>query len=686
MRPYSRYLRRTGAILLLCCAPVWAQLAQKPSYYEQQKRAAELDASPSTPNHIASGNSQALARPPAKWRREPTAPLPPDAADSLPALSDAAAFKRMMRVYDAGTPMEIQHLLFAIDLRDPKQLYYINTRRFQLHEDFVRAKRLVPDTSRAALNRNYDTPTRHFLFGTLAWQNNLRVWTYEFWEGDTLSPEMLQTAQTRLQASFFAPLRFKTNSTHHEAIAQQAGLTPVTQAELLQNQSYLPLNTGTARGRLRLVRTASDAIELEPTDIAVLADTPLSLPPVAGVVTAKASTTLSHVNLLAKGWGIPNAYVQEALQVFADLQGQWVKLEVERTNYHITADTPPAKPARTITLIPAPRLQAMGLLPLARLRAPDRQHCGSKATNLGTIAVAQHTGQLTGVAPVPDGFCIPFIEFADFMRSDAVRQRIAQAEATSGFATMRSTRRDVLERLRRELIAMPLPEAQTVRWTQQWRTQLGGQGVFVRSSSNSEDLPNFSGAGLYDTVPNVTDETALAQAVKTVWASVFNLDAWEARQWAGVPHDLVVMGVFVQHAVPAQSAGVMITAAPFDATHQGATFIAAKRGLGIRVVEGQRQAEEVLYSQHSRAVQVLSRSADATALALDARGGVREESTDPARAVLDDTLVRRLAQAGERIEQLFGSGPQDIEWATDAQGQIMILQARPFIVRHRQAP
>ena len=29
-----------------------------------------------------------------------------------------------------------------------------------------------------------------------------------------------------------------------------------------------------------------------------------------------------------------------------------------------------------------------------------------------------------------------------------------------------------------------------------------GQGLFVRSSSNSEDLPNFSGAGLYTTVPN----------------------------------------------------------------------------------------------------------------------------------------------------------------------------------------
>ena len=63
--------------------------------------------------------------------------------------------------------------------------------------------------------------------------------------------------------------------------------------------------------------------------------------------------------------------------------------------------------------------------------------------------------------------------------------------------------------------------------------------MFVRSSSNSEDLPNFSGAGLYTTVPNVTDENMLAEAVKQSWASVFNYSAYEARRIAGLPHDSV---------------------------------------------------------------------------------------------------------------------------------------------------
>ena len=54
------------------------------------------------------------------------------------------------------------------------------------------------------------------------------------------------------------------------------------------------------------------------------------------------------------------------------------------------------------------------------------------------------------------------------------------------------------------------------------------------------------------------------------------------------------------------------------------TYISAKRGLGIKVVEGKRQAEQVMYSSWSKAVQVLSRSAEDTQLVPDAAGGVRE--------------------------------------------------------------
>ncbi|RZI93072.1 MAG: pyruvate, phosphate dikinase, partial [Variovorax sp.] len=261
--------------------------------------------------------------------------------------------------------------------------------------------------------------------------------------------------------------------------------------------------------------------------------------------------------------------------------------------------------------------------------------------------------------------------------------RLAQIEQSPGFATDPQVRRQALAALRDEIVQWPVDADTSAAWRARWQSQLGGQGVFVRSSSNSEDLPGFSGAGLYTTVPNVKNGDALEVAVKKVWASVFNAEAWEARRAARFTADAVYMGVFVQSAIDSTNAGVMITRDPFDAKHPYVTYISAKRGIGIRVVEGQRVAEQVMYSSWSKAIQVISRSADDTALQLDKAGGVKEVPVEVGRNVLTDELVLRLAGVGAAVKRLFGGVEQDIEWATVGD-RIVLLQARPYVERRAQ--
>ena len=232
--------------------------------------------------------------------------------------------------------------------------------------------------------------------------------------------------------------------------------------------------------------------------------------------------------------------------------------------------------------------------------------------------------------------------------------------------------------MRADILQWPVDSADAAAWQARWQSQLHGAGVFVRSSSNSEDLPGFSGAGLYTTVPNVKTEAALTQAVKAVWASVFNPEAWEARRAVGFDAQAVSMAVLVQAAIDADSAGVMITRDPFDAGHPFVTYISAKRGLGTRVVEGRRIAEEVMYSSWSKAIQVLSRSGEDTALQLDAQGGVKEVPIEAGRAVLNDALVLRLAGVAAAVKRLFRGMDQDIEWAIMGE-RIVLLQARPYV-------
>lgn len=188
-------------------------------------------------------------------------------------------FQQLARVYNPGTPLEIPHVLFVIDRKHGDRIYYIDTPRYSLHENFARERRLLPDADKATLIAQYKDPQRRLLFGTLSWQRDLPGYTYEFWEGDRLTPELLALTGERLRATFYAPLRFKANSTMHEQTAQRAGLDVVTQEALLREQTFLPLNTGRAQGRLRIVASVEDTPDLSPTDILVLDEVPVALPP-----------------------------------------------------------------------------------------------------------------------------------------------------------------------------------------------------------------------------------------------------------------------------------------------------------------------------------------------------------------------------------------------------------------------
>ncbi|UXC20708.1 PEP/pyruvate-binding domain-containing protein [Comamonas squillarum] len=648
--------------LALAASSASAQLARKPSMYEDGRAPQELIARPGSPSPAqAMGNRSSQ----------------PFAAD----LMSHAAFDQLARVYNAGTPLAQPHVIFVIDrqAQPAARLYFINTPRFQLHDRFLREQGLLRG-GREALNRNYRDAGRRFILGTLSWQPQINGFVYEFWEGDQLTASLLRETEAQLRSHFFAAVQFKANASAQEQVAATAGIPAVTQSALIGQQRFLPLNTGQAVGRLRLVDDIDQVHDLLPSDIVVLRQVPIALPPVAGVLTEQPSTMVSHVNLLAKGWGVPNAYVRDASQLLAAYNGQWVHLAVSAKDYQLRAATD-AERDQAITRSKIKRsiagasiqkdTHSTALQPLAALRAANRRQCGAKAANLGEV---RHAG-IAGVS-VPDGFCLPFGAYATAMQRFGLAEKVARMQQQPGFDSDAAVRRNALAALRAEIEQMPLDAAFASSLQARWTSQLQQAGVFVRSSSSSEDLPGFSGAGLYTTVPHVKGEAALLDAVRKVWASVFNFEAWEARRAAGIAQDAVAMAVLVQQAVDSEASGVMVTRDPLGGTPHS-IFIAAKRGIGIRVVEGRRVAEQVLYSRRSQAVQVLSRSAEDTELRLAPGGGVQEVAVAQ-RQVLSDALVKRLAHAGAAIEKQFGGRTQDIEWAI-AGGQILVLQSRPFV-------
>jgi phosphoenolpyruvate synthase/pyruvate phosphate dikinase len=411
---------------------------------------------------------------------------------------------------------------------------------------------------------------------------------------------------------------------------------------------------------------------------------PVQLPPVAGIITTKPSTPLSHINLLAKGWGIPNVYIKNAQELLKEYNGWWVEFDARRDNYSIRkADNSALNEYQQRLKQRLDLMKPRGDLSVTRIAGLNEQRAtsviayGAKSANLGELIHARIPG-----FTVPPGFTIPFFYYNQFLRENKLDDAIYAMLNDQKFVHDPAYRRAYLTRMRENFQKGIVNAQMRAEVLRRYHAEFPGKGVFARSSTNSEDLPNFNGAGLYTTMPNLKSDDQLIEGIKTVWASVWNFEAYEARERAGIDHTKIYMAVLVQEGINSESSGVMITADPFnrqpEAINRGSIYISAKRGLGMRVVEGQRIAEQVVFRPIANSVQVLTRSEEDSLLTFDEHGGIREIPISGERVVLTDDVVRRLAAAAEKIKAVFHGKDQDIEWAF-MKGQIYIVQARPYI-------
>ena len=238
-------------------------------------------------------------------------------------------------VYDANTPYALPHVLFVIDRQHDNRIYYVNTRLYKFHKDFVNGTYLSLERGQVFFENNYLKPNRRFVMGTIAYQTPVRKWTFEFWEGDLVPADQIKLASDIINKTFFTPVAFKPNSSRQEEASASLGLQRVLQTEISKGQDYQALNVAKALGRIHVIPKLDEHVEIGFNEILVLDEVPVQLPPVAGIITGKPSTPLSHINLLAKGWGVPNVYIKNAQELFKQYNGWWVEFDARRDTYSI---------------------------------------------------------------------------------------------------------------------------------------------------------------------------------------------------------------------------------------------------------------------------------------------------------------------------------------------------------------
>src|SRR5687767_1849151 len=260
---------------------------------------------------------------------------PESKKNSLLKIASRDEFDTIARVYHQNTPYALPHAMFVIDRRAKNKVYFVNSQRFKFHKDFLLATYLVPRGA-DVFKPIYIDEDRRFIVGTIAWQKPVEKFTWELWEGDLAPAEIVKTANDAINSHFYEKVAFKPNSIRQEDVSENLAIDRISQDELNKNQEYLALNTGSAVGRIHIIDKLDDTVEIGDNEIIVLKELPQTLPPVRGVIVAQPSSPLSHINILAKGWNIPNVYIKNADKLFKELDTYIVTFDAGMTDYKMT--------------------------------------------------------------------------------------------------------------------------------------------------------------------------------------------------------------------------------------------------------------------------------------------------------------------------------------------------------------
>ncbi len=563
---------------------------------------------------------------------------------------------------------------------------------YPLHSDFVFAQIYKTEETPENLSRymeNYNETKPEFLLLYLVHHVAQDIWAFAFWEGDMGRAEYVAKAYERIQDTFFngKNVKFRPDSAWQEEIAGQLTDVPVvTNDEIYEETTWQFFNEGKRVGKLRIIDGIEDSeldkLVYDKDEILILNEAIPTLTVVSGVISETFSTPLSHVALRARTWGIPHIGLKNASVLFKELAGETVLLEATQSGYELrkaTKDEIAAwkaekEKARTVHL-PGLNLDQSELKPLTNIRMTETDAYGAKTSNLGEIVHANVDGCF-----VPEGFGIPIHYYEAHMKKHGLDKKMKKLLKSKKFKSDANHRRDQLEKLREEILAKPIDSKLLDEVTAKVEAMKAPKGVFVRSSTNAEDLPGFNGAGLYDTVPFVQGRENLEKAVKQVWASVWNQRAFEERDYFGIDHRAVKGAVLVQKAVNATAAGVLVTSNIYDKRDSDVYTINAKSGLGIRVVEGKKMPEQILFDVKHGSMKVLSRSDEDTMLVAAEGGGVKEVP-NPAKnePVLTHARAEKLSQVARRLTEVFPKeNPLDIEWLFVGD-DLQIVQSRPFM-------
>ena len=448
------------------------------------------------------------------------------------------------------------------------------------------------------------------------------------------------------------------------------------------------LNPGIARGTLRIFETTEEleGATLTRGDIAVIPETIAELSPVAGILTLGEGNALSHVQLLARNFGIPNVAIDfDVIKTLEPLSGERVMLVVSSVGDVLLQrdDGTSARkdaPAMHSISVPVPQLSRTSLLTLDEVgRQLSGKVVGPKAANLG---------ELNRLFPgrVAPAIAVPFGVYAAHLDAAGLSQRIAAAFAGRQRGALPEDEFNAeLARVRHDIESLTLSQNVADRLRQLMIGQFGepgSYGVFVRSDTNVEDLPQFTGAGLNETLPNIVDPDAQLRAVPRVWSSVLSPRALAWRSSVLSNPERIYASVLIMKSVPATKSGVLVTTNLYDRSRRGLTTSTA---WGVGGAVAGEAAETLAITPAS--IDVVSEAKSPYQRRISPAGGVDLVPAPAGRVLTNDEVdqLRALAvEVDNKYEPVLDDNGRERPWDIEfgfIEGELTLFQIRPLVER-----
>jgi len=444
----------------------------------------------------------------------------------------------------------VKFYVFGADT-DTASVYFMNTEKHKLHSSFATAEGL------GGFQGSGQLPGRvkgHLIFEPNIISANGTQGTFRFSFGPNATYDFATVQKVHDLLVSNMPF-IKNNLCYYPADASltlydsekdlydQTRIHILSAEDLLADLDYQAMHITEGYGFLKV----ADIFEIPNLrDIVIFEGLPNELSRVGGIITTVPQTPLSHVNLRAIQDNVPNAFIKNAVSNdrIEPLVGKYVYYKTEQADFTIREASveevndwyESIRP--TEEQIPPLNLDYQEILSLDDISFDMADGFGAKCSNLATMRDFGFPSYV-----IPSGFGVPFYHYQEFMKHNDFFAQAAAMIDSDEFRSDLTRREELLKDFRKKIKDGDMPEWMYDDLTTLQNQFPEGTSIRCRSSTNNEDLPGFVGAGLYESKTQHPDEGHISKSIKQVYASIWNLRAFEERDFYRIDHFIASMGV-----------------------------------------------------------------------------------------------------------------------------------------------